>query len=86
MGLVDIQQAARAVDMTAFELARSLSLTKTLGLKDKVMILLDEATSDNTKKAGGTGIGGKVGRPPNPMSDNDNTEASWDRGSNELKD
>ena len=86
MGLVDIQQAARAVDMTAFELARSLSLTKTLGLKDKVMILLDEATSDNTKKAGGTGVGGKVGRPPNPMSDNDNTEASWDRGSNELKD
>ena len=50
------------------------------------MILLDEATSDNTKKAGGTGVGGKVGRPPNPMSDNDNTEASWDRGSNELKD
>ena len=79
MGLVDIQQAARAVDMNAFELARSLSLTKTFNLKDKVMTLMDNIS-------GGGGGTGNVGRPANPMSDNDNTTASWDRGSNELKD
>ena len=77
MGLVDIQQAARAVDMNAFELARSLNLTKTFNLKDKVMTLMDNISG---------GGGGNVGRPANPMSDNDNTTASWDRGSNELKD
>ena len=79
MGLVDIQQAARAVDMNAFELARSLNLTKTFNLKDKVMTLMDNIS-------GGGGGAGNVGRPANPMSDNDNTTASWDRGSNELKD
>ena len=74
MGIVDIQLASRAFDMTPFEFNRSLMLTKTFGFQDKLMSLL----SLNNQS-------GEVGRPAKPDSDNDSTQASIARGSNELK-
>lgn len=80
MGLVDIQMAARAYDMDVFELSNHLSMTKAFGLDKKLMPLM----SLNNQSSGGSPSGQK-GRPSKPNSDNENTNASWDRGSNDLK-
>lgn len=87
MGIVDVQLAARALDMNPFELTRHLQITKTMGL-DKKLIQL---TNLNTQSANGSSSSssGKVGRPSkenDPTADNENTEASWARESNDLKD
>ena len=85
LGILDVQLAARACDVTPFELMRRLQMSKSMGF-DKKLISLSEIISpkSSSTKTGGISTG-KVGRPANPLSDNDNTEASWDRGSNELK-
>lgn len=73
MGIVDFNLYARSVDQTVFEAKRSLMFTKSLGL-DKLLtplLSLNNQTNDN-------------GRPSNPNSNNENTVASNERGSNEL--
>lgn len=82
MGIVDIQQAARVCDMNVFELDRSLMLTKTFGLENKLLPLL---SLNNQSRDGITGVTGSQGRPAKPNSDNDNTQASIARDSNALK-
>ena len=80
MGIVDIQQASRVCDMNPFEFSRSLSLTKAMGLQDKLTSLIslnNQSAQEN--------IAAKRGRPKIDSPDNDNTEASQARGSNELK-
>lgn len=79
MGIVDIQQVSRVCNMNPFELSRSLSLTKSMGI-DKKLISLMSLNNQSAK-----GFLTERGRPSNPDSDNDNTEASISRGSNELK-
>ena len=81
MGLVDIQQAARVFDMNPFEFSRTISLTKTFGL-DKKLFSLVSLNNQSAKDSIGTS---KRGRPAKPDSDNDSTQASIARGSNELK-
>lgn len=78
MGIVDIQLAARVLDMNAFELGRHLSMTKSMGLDKKLMPLM----SLNNQTAA---MQGSVGRKKIESPDNENTEASQARGSNELK-
>ena len=85
LGILDVQLAARACDVTPFELMRRLQMSKSMGF-DKKLISLSEIISPKSSSTKTNGAStGKVGRPANPLSDNDNTEASWDRGSNELK-
>lgn len=81
IGIVDVQLAARALDMSPFELSRHLSITKSMGIDKKLISLVNL----NTQTSGSSG---KVGRPSkqgDPTADNDNTEASWSRESNDLK-
>lgn len=81
IGIVDIQLAARALDMTPFELSRHMSITKSMGIDKKLISLVNLNTQTS-------GTSGKVGRPSkqgDPTADNDSTEASWSRESNDLK-
>jgi hypothetical protein len=85
IGIVDVQLAARALDMNPFELTRHMTMSKTLGIDKKLMSLVNL----NTQASGSASGTGKVGRPSkssDPTADNDNTEASWSRESNDLKD
>lgn len=85
-GIVDVQLAARALDVNPFELTRRLHLTKAMGL-DKNLISLVNLNTQSAKGASGTSTN-KVGRPSkanDPTADNENTEASWARDSNSLK-
>ena len=83
MGLVDVQMAARAYDMNPFEFSRHIKMSKAMGIEKDLISL---ASLNNQSAASNTNITtGKRGRPSKPNSDNENTEASWDRGSNELK-
>lgn len=85
LGIVDVQMAARAYDMSPFELMRHLQMTKSMGFDKKLISLANAMNPNGNTKPTNTISTGKVGRPANPLSDNDNTEASWDRGSNDLK-
>ena len=83
MGLVDVQMAARAYDMNPFEFSRHIKMSKAMGIEKDLISL---ASLNNQSAASNTNITtGRRGRPSTPNSDNENTEASWDRGSNELK-
>jgi hypothetical protein len=73
MGLVDINLYARATDQNIFEAQRSLQFTKSLGL-EKLLTQL-QSLNNQTKE---------TGRPDAKDSNNDNTMASDERGSNEL--
>lgn len=86
LGLFDIQQAARVVNMNVFELNRSLMISKSFDISNKLEFITNYAENgDSTSPTPKVGIQKKRGRPPKPESDNDNTEASNARGSNELK-
>lgn len=88
MGIVDIQQAARIYDITPFEFGRRLSMSDDVfGIKDKLIPLmsLNNQSADGSQGNPPKKIGGKPGRPAAISTDNDNTEASQARGSNELK-
>ena len=79
MGIVDFQYLSRTLDLNPFELERRLIMSKNSGI-DKYLIPL---MSLNNQTASG-----QVGRPSkqgDPSADNPSTEASWARGSNELK-
>lgn len=76
MGIVDYQYLSRSLDISPFELKRRLMMSKESGI-DKYLIPLMSLNNQSPS--------GDVGRPSKPQSDNENTEASWDRGSNELK-
>ena len=95
VGLVDLQLAARCNDKNMFEYMRSLQLTSSLGV-DKFSTFLmpkDDTSNDTTTKTTKkkNPLEKKpVGRPSNestndPTKDNDSTEASIARGSNDLK-
>lgn len=95
VGLVDLQLAARCNDKNMFEYMRSLQLTSSLGV-DKFSTFLmpkDDTSNDTTTKTTKkkNPLEQKsVGRPSNestndPTKDNDSTEASIARGSNDLK-
>ena len=87
MGMVDVQQAARVFNMNAFEFSRSLSLSKTFGIENKLISLVEKMSGQNKTENSPKTIGiKKRGRPAILSPDNDNTEASQARGSNELKD
>ena len=73
MGLVDINLYARATDQNIFEAQRSLQFTKSLGM-EKLLTQL-QSLNNQTKE---------TGRPEAKDSNNDNTMASDERGSNEL--
>ena len=73
MGLVDINLYARATDQNIFEAQRSLQFTKSLGM-EKLLTQL-QSLNNQTKE---------TGRPETKDSNNDNTMASNERGSNEL--
>ena len=79
MGIVDVQYAARVFDLSPFEFERRLAMSKSSGFADNLISLM----SLNNQSAGMQ----NVGRPKKSSAetDNDNTEASWARGSNELK-
>ena len=79
MGIVDIQYAARVFDLNPFEFERRLAMSKASNFSDNLISLM----SLNNQSASMQG----VGRPKKSSAetDNDNTEASWARGSNELK-
>ena len=73
MGLVDINLYARATDQNVFEAQRSLQFTKSIGMEN----LLTQLQSLNNQSK-------ETGRPEAKDSNNDNTMASNERGSNEL--
>lgn len=79
MGIVDIQYAARVFDLNPFEFERRLAMSKASNFSNNLISLM----SLNNQSANMQG----VGRPKKSSAetDNDNTEASWARGSNELK-
>lgn len=81
MGMVDIQQAARVCNLNPFDFSRRLSLTSTFGLDKKLMPINQLIGGQNANG----GVSGQPGRPAKPDSDNDNTQASIARGSNEDK-
>jgi len=75
--------------MNPFELTRHLQITKTMGLDKKLIQLTNLNTQSSNSNSGTTSGTGKVGRPSkqdDPTADNENTEASWARESNDLKD
>ena len=78
MGIVDVQYAARMFDLNPFEFNRRLSMSKASGFENKLISLM----SLNNQSANSLN---EKGRPQKPNSDSDSTEASWARGSNELK-
>ena len=86
IGVVDVQLAARALDMNPFELTRHMQLSKTLGIDKKLMSLVNLNTQTSGGNASGTGKVGRPSKSSDPTADNDNTEASWSRESNDLKD
>lgn len=88
MGIFDAQLLARMNSMNIFELSRALSISKSFKL-DQKLVQLPALSNDNKiggSKSGAVSIEGR-GRPKaDPtINDNDNTTASWDRGSNDLK-
>lgn len=74
MGIVDVQALARTKDMNVFELKKSLEFNNWFNIENKLI----ELKSLNNQS-------GKVGRPVSD-SDNENTEASRARGSNDERD
>lgn len=93
LGIVDFQDVARACDMNIFQLKRRLHLSKSMGFDKEISdLLIPNLHFGQQKAVGGNGgsstniaTGGKVGRPSKPNSDNENTIASYERSSNELK-
>jgi hypothetical protein len=82
MGIVDIQYAARMFDLSPFEFDRRLLMSKSSGLEDKLISLMSLNNQSAAMQKNG------VGRPSTEgtaADDNDSTEASRARGSNELK-
>jgi hypothetical protein len=80
MGIVDINLYARATDQNVFQAIRAMQFTKSLGLEDNLISLM--SLNNQTKEMAASDK--KQGRPAEPDSLNDNTEASNARGSNEL--
>lgn len=94
IGIVDFQDVARMCDMNVFQLKRRLHMSKSMGFDKEISDLLIPnlhfgQQKMNTGSAGSSNIntntGGKVGRPSKPDSDNENTIASYERSSNEIK-
>ena len=90
IGIVDFQDVARMCDMNVFQLKRRLHLSKSMGFDKEISDLLIPNLNFGQQKLGGnTGSSsinsGKVGRPSKPNSDNENTIASYERSSNEIK-
>ena len=95
IGFVDMQLAARCNDMNVFEYTRHLQISKNCFDVKGMVIPLNQyltppvqtrtGTSTTTKPPENPLTKGSVGRPPKPESDSESTEASWARGSNELK-
>ena len=75
VGLVDFNLYARALDSNIFEAKRALQFTKSMGLEELLMPLL---SLNNQTKQGG--------RPTVANPENENTVASIEVGSNEMKD
>ena len=73
MGLVDLNLYARCNDQNIFEAKRALQMSKAFGVEDLLIPLM----SLNNQTA-------ETGRPSNPDSNNENTVASIERGSNDL--
>jgi len=78
MGIVDFQQVSRIYDMNPFELNRHMSLSNSMGFTDKLIPLM----SLNNQSADTQGT---KGAPKKPDSDNENTQSSISRGTDELK-
>lgn len=92
IGIVDFQDVARMCNMNVFQLKRRLHLSKSMGFDKEISDLLIPNLHFGQQKLGGnTGLStssinnGKVGRPSKPNSDNENTIASYERSSNEIK-
>lgn len=86
-GIVDLQLAARCVDQNVFEFMNSIKMSNScFDITKQLKFLVDpnaSVKSNTTNKQNK-----KVGRPSNendPSADNDSTEASRARGSNDLK-
>ena len=73
MGLVDFNLYARSTDQNIFEAKRALQFTKSLEIEKLLTPLM--SLTNQTKEAG---------RPSVPNSENENTVASNERGSNDL--
>lgn len=73
MGLVDLNLYARCNDQNIFEAKRALQMSKAFGVEDLLIPLM----SLNNQTA-------ETGRPSIPDSNNENTVASIERGSNDL--
>lgn len=92
IGIVDFQDVARMCDMNIFQLKRRLHLSKSMGFDKEISDLLMPNLHFGQQKLGGNTSSsipsinsGKVGRPSKPNSDNENTIASYERSSNEIK-
>ena len=82
MGIVDFQNVARIYDITPFELNRRLSISKSMGFENKLTSLL---SLNNQSPKNSDFKNNNTGRESDPNSDNDNTQNSIARGSNDLK-
>lgn len=82
MGIVDIQQLARVNNINVFELQRSLQYSKSTNFVDYLIPLMSLNNQSNKTPVKSNTQNGP-GRPEKPNSDNDNTIASRDSGSNE---
>jgi hypothetical protein len=85
-GIVDFQEVARICDISPFELGRRLSISKAMGFEDKLTSL---ASIINPVKTGNQSTNtipssNGRGRPRKEDSDNESTQDSNARGSNDL--
>lgn len=86
LGIVDFQEVARVYDVNVFQLKRRLRMSNHMGFDKEVTNLLIPSSYFSTNKRSSQDIStGNVGRPSKPDSDNENTIASYERSSNELK-
>lgn len=89
MGIVDFQTVGRVYNLNIFELNRRLKLSNNFDFGKQLSNMLIPNmffNNNDTSDANSNNVlNKKVGRPAKPNSDNENTIASVERGSNELK-
>lgn len=80
MGIVDFQQVSRMYDMNPFELNRHMALSNSMGFTKNLVTLMslnNQSPQDMPQKP--------AGRESKQNSDNENTQSSIARGTNDLK-
>lgn len=76
MGIVDFNLYARSTDQNIFQAKRALQLTKAMDVESLLIPLMSLNNQSSSQENG---------RPSNPDTTNENTIASYERGSNDMK-